>query len=97
VLIVHSIYGPLIPKSGGEFEMRIENIERLNPLFIRADVEIGGDWFKNALIAKRKGHYALILLEVHDTREIQVPESLNDQLNPYFGLHEANRMLTGFE
>ncbi len=71
--------------------MRIENIERLNPLFVRADVEIEDTYFENVIVAKRKGHYAVILLEGPQSREIPVPEGLNEQLNPHFGLYEVER------
>ncbi len=79
------------PKSGGELRMRIENIERLNPLFVRADVEIGDTYFENVIVAKRKGHYAVILLEGPQSYEIPVPQGLNEQLNPHFGLYEVER------
>jgi len=72
--------------------VRIENIERLNPLFIRADVEIEGSYFEDAIVAKRKGHYAVILFEGRHNHEIPVPESLNEQLNPHFGLHEGHKI-----
>ena len=69
--------------------MRIENIERLNSLFVRADVEIEGSYFENVMVAKRKGHYAVILLEGPQSHEIPLPESLNEKLNPHFGLYEG--------
>jgi hypothetical protein len=69
----------------GVREVRIENVERLSPLHVRADVEIDGNWSKNALIVKRKGHYAIVVLEGARNREIPMPNSLDDQLEPYFG------------
>jgi hypothetical protein len=72
--------------------MRIENVERLNPLFVRADIETGGERFESVLIAKRKGHYAIVILEGAENREIALPDSFDGLLDSYFGLVEDSRI-----
>ena len=75
--------------------MRIESIERLNRLFARADVEVEDRWFKNVMLAKRKGHYAVVILKGQESREIPVPDNLTEQLRPYFIEGPPKRGLEG--
>jgi hypothetical protein len=72
--------------------MRIENIGRLNPLFLQADIETGEERFENVLIAKRKEHYAIVMLEGGENREVTLPDSFDDLLDSYFGLIEDRQI-----
>jgi hypothetical protein len=69
----------------GDHDVKIENIERLGSAHVMADVEIDGKLTKNTLVARRKRHYAIVILDGAQPREIPVPESLDEQLGQYLG------------
>jgi hypothetical protein len=72
--------------------MRIESVERLNPLFLQANIETGGERFENVLIAKRQGHYAIVILAGAENREVVLPDSFDGLLDSYFGLVKGSRI-----